>query len=242
MSESPLKDAAEGAAKGITEGVLKFAKEEIPSLIARFRNKDLAFLRDSQAIQAVRKERSLPSWKLVEPFITDLKLRIQVQTGFGLRDIVGDKRRLEEVRLRILKTYGTAGLHVGELAESGIISELLTRLIGVYGSSTVDVQRAMTAFLSNSERLAIWVHQSTNVENTISSCVIRLESSDPHLILLFAKGHMRRKLSKIVRGLSLKGFIMEQTLAGDELTVFVYTKEARRRTSHWSDFLVKSEP
>jgi hypothetical protein len=236
-----LKDASEGVAKGVTEGVLDFASEEIPALITRFRNKDLAFIRDRQAILTVRNERDSPSWKLIDQFLPDRRLRIQVLTGFGLKNMESDKRRMEEVRRRLTKTFGTAGLHVAELAASGIVNELLGRLTTIVGNSTVDVQKALTSFLNNSERLAIWIHQATNIKNTIESCTIRLESSEPHMLMLFAKGSMRKSLKQIIKALSDKGYVIETDAKEDQLAVFVYTQEVRKKIMHWSDLLVRDE-
>lgn len=233
MSENPLKDAANGAA----QGVLEFLATKVGDWIVRLNNRDIAFIGNKETILAVRRERESPDWRFINQFLPDFDLRIQVLMGFGLREYEKDKARLEDLRTRIQKRYGSAGLHVAELAACGIVGELLNRLISITGGSTADVQRALISFLKNSETLAIFIHQHAKIEHIIESAKIRLESMEPHMLMFFAKGTMRPNLKKIIKKLEEDGYIPETSSERDEMRAFVFTQEARPRILHWSDFL-----
>jgi hypothetical protein len=228
-----VRDATEGA----TKAGLEFAAERISEWISKFKNKELAFIQDKETILAVRRERESAEWKLISQFLKDPPLRIQVQVGFVFRELQKNKEKLGEARARIIATYGTDGLHVAELAQLGILGELLARLTSLMGSSVQDVSKSLTSFLENSKSLAIFVTAESSVRLIVRKAETRLESLEPHLLIFFAKGFARSVLKKVLAQLRRDGYYVESEFSGEQLTAFVYTPEARKRFVHWADFL-----
>jgi len=169
-------------------------------------------------------------------------LSVQIQIGLLLRVFELDADRLHSVRTRIYNKFGTIGIHVAELTQRGITTELLTRLIKMY-PSPADVQSRFVMFLEHSDELAIFVKTEDRrlLAALEAKIKVRVEASDSHMAILFARGSAIELLQRIVKKLRTDAYVCEIQEEGKQLTVFVFTSEMRSKLRHWTEALSLDE-
>ncbi len=171
---SPGEEVAAGAAGAVIE----FTVERIPELIKRFQNKEIAFIKDRENINTVKQERNSAEWKMIGPFVPkeERVIGIQIQMGLALRSLESHPERLEDLRQKIVTRFGTSALRIAELAQRGIVAELLTRLAKIH-SSPGEVQSRFISFLKVSEDFAFFIKSVDIASITARTLKIRLEGA-----------------------------------------------------------------
>ncbi|MCL5672955.1 MAG: hypothetical protein JRM79_03315 [Nitrososphaerota archaeon] len=125
------------------------------------------------------------------------------------------------------------------MAESGILNELLVRLIAITNGIAADVTKGFESFLRNSERLVIWVTTYSVAVQVARETDIRLQSIPPHLAILLAKGLARTNLDRVLSSLGKLGYVIERDEVEKQHTAYVYTKEARGSVKHWAELFTE---
>lgn len=240
---TPTEDAAKGAAGAI----LDLSVKNIPELVRRFRDGQLAFIKDRESIDTVKQERDSAEWEVIRKFIPkeERVLGIQIQMGLALRVMEdrGQKGRIEDLRLKIFTRFGSQALHIAELAQRGILTEFLARLTKMY-ASPADVRSKFVSFLKQSEDLAIFVEGTDSVPAMVRMIKVRLDQIGAHTVLVFSRGFARSNANKIVKKLKedKRGYVIETQDDGRQLTHFIFSPEVRARTAHWSESFASEEP
>lgn len=237
-----MTDPLEDLAKGAVEGFLNFTKENIVELAQRLQNRDIAFIKDPENIQAVKKERNSAEYKFIKDYLKrEDDFAILIQMGLTLRSIRSQKenrQKISDLCSKIQGQYGIAGLHIAELTEHGLVTELLTRLLQMY-TVIADVQTKLSSFLHQSEKLAIFVRVENKEKDIIHSVDIRLETLSFPVVILVSVGEPVRKLRRIVESLREKRYAIELDEKGEQLTAFIYSPEARAEVDHWTQLVTE---
>ena len=134
--------------------------------------------------------------------------------------------------------YGPEGLHVAELTEIGIITQLLARLTKLY-SNQEETAKRLGYFLDHIGELAIFV-RAEDFPNTIAKQImLRIEAYTSHLIIAlgsgYATGVLRKALQKVRK--DDRKYYVEETFEQAQLIASIYTPELKARISEWPDFL-----
>ena len=85
MEMAPSDDTISKITEGVTTAIIKLTTEQVKELIIKFRNKEIAFIEDTNIILRIRAQRDTPSWKFYEMYVKEHDLRIQIQLGLTLR-------------------------------------------------------------------------------------------------------------------------------------------------------------
>ena len=233
------KDPIESASKGVTEGFLEWTAEKVKNAAKQFLNRKLAFIIDADNIDLVKSEKNSSEYALLGQFIPKGgPIEIQVQMGLALREVRGEEYRVNDLVKKLVAKYGPAGLHVGELTEIGIITQLLARLTKLY-SNQEETAKRLGYFLDHIGELAIFV-RAEDFPNTIAKQImLRIEAYTSHLIIAlgsgYATGVLRKALQKVRK--DDRKYYVEETFEQAQLIAFIYTPELKARISEWPDFL-----
>lgn len=237
MSNDPI----ESASKGATEAFLDWTEEKVKNAVKQFLNRKLAFIKDADNIELVRSESHSSEYALLGQFIPKGgAIEIQVQMGLALREMRGDDYRVTDLVKKLLAKYDVEGLHVAELTEIGIITQLLARLTKLY-SNPEEVAKRLSYFLNHVEELVIFVRAEDFANSIAKLIMMRIEAYTSHLIIAlgsgYAAGVLRKALEKVRS--DARGYFVEEASQQAQVVAFIYTPELKARVAEWPDFLAR---
>lgn len=238
-----MSDPLEEVAKGTIEGLLNFTKENLAELVRRLQNRDIAFIEDQENIEAIRKERNSAEYKFIKDYLKpEDHFAILIQMGLTLRSMRAAKTnplKISGLCQKIQGEYAMSGLHIAELTEHGLVTDLLSRLLQMY-SVRADVETKLSQFLHQSGKLAIFVRVQNKDKDIIHSVDVRLETFSFPVVILVSLGTAVMKLKRIVESLrKTKRYLIELEEKGEQLTAFIYSPEARMDADHWSQLVTE---
>jgi hypothetical protein len=235
LEDDPLKSLA----AGVTEGALDWTEQKVKDLVKRFKDRKLAFIKNSDNIERVKEERKSSEFLILRQFVPKgTKYSIQIQMGLTLRRIADDQHRAMELRNIIKRTFGNSGLHVAEVTQIGLTNQLLTRLVELYPKPE-EVTDKLHYFLDHIEDLAIFV-KNDSVASAIASLIpTRIDSYTIHLMILCGSGFATNVVLDVLKQIEAhpRKYIIEMLREGPQIAAFIFTPELKARISHWSDSL-----
>lgn len=233
----PIKSAAHGA----TLATIEWTEQKVHDLVKQFRNRQLAFIKDADNIELVKEERESSEFFVLRQFVPKGPFSIQVQMGLALREIADDQDRIKQLVDRIRQKYGYPGLHVAEITEIGITSQLLGHLTKLY-SRPDEVTERLVFFFGHIEDLVIFVRRD-DIPKAIARMVLtRIESFTAHMMIIFGSGYARDVVIEILDEIDKdpRGYAMDVRRAGPQITAFILTPELKAKVDHWSESIPRS--
>lgn len=232
MGQDPIKSATEGAVLA----TLEWTEQKVRDCVKQFQNRKLAFIKNADNIELVKDERNSSEFSIIRQFVPKGAYSIQIQMGLALREIADDQTKVNELVGKIVKKYGQAGLHVAETTEIGITTQLLAHLVKFY-RDPAEVKGKFIYFLNHIEELVIFVKKKGNPHAINAMITHRIDAFTTHIIIVFGSGYAK---DIVVEALKLvkknpRGFFIEVTEKGLQITAFIFTPELKARISHWSD-------
>jgi len=230
-----MSDPLESASKGFVEGILEWSSEKIPEIVRRFRDGELAFVKDRNNIDLVRAQKESAEYKLLSPYVAKGKLSILLQMGLALRQIENDPEKLEDLRQKIYGKFGTTELRIAELVKIGIVTQLLTYLVKIFRNPK-DVESRLTSFLNQVDDLALFIKKDDLVEGKANLVMLRVDANPAHMAIIFGTGNAKPVVLKILRRIkgNPRNFLIEIQEEGNQITAFVFSPETRERLAHWA--------
>ena len=236
MSDDPL----ESSVKGAVEGGLEWSTEKLWDFVRKFRNRELAFVEDRKNIETVQAQKQTAEYRFLQEYLPKGYLRILCQMGLTLRQIQQDKERVKELIGDIHNKFGTSGVHVTELVQMGVITELLTRLVKLFASPS-DVQKRLTSFLEQVDFLTLFVRMEDArlVENKVKLVKLRVDTNPINMMIIFGSGKAKAVVKNIIKKLETdpRHYFIEIQEETFQITAFVFAPELREKLSHWSDLI-----
>lgn len=237
MGVDPLASASEGA----TLAAIEWTEQKVRDLVKQFRNRQLAFIKNADNIDLVKEERLSSEFSILKQFVPKGPFSIQVQMGLALRQIEDNQDRTIQLVDRIRETYGYPGLHVAEITQIGITSQLLTHLTKLY-SRPEEVTKKLVFFFDHIEDLVVFV-KKTDIPSAIAKMVMtRIESFTAHMMIVFGSGYAQDIVLEILEEMDkdARGYVMDVRREGLQITVFIFTPELKGKISHWSESIQES--
>ncbi len=228
----------EDVAKGTAKGVLEHTEERIAELVRRFRNREVAFVEDKSSVEVIKRERESAEYKMMIQYVPKGWLRILFQVGLSLREMEGNQNKVTMLKDDIYGKFGTAGVHIAELTQRGIITQLIAHLVKILGSPA-DVRAKLVAFLDQVDYLTMFVTKADSkvVESKYRLIVQRVENNPTHMMILFGSGYAKSVLLNILKRVKedSRKYLLEVQEEGLQLIAFVFAPELKGKLTHWSD-------
>jgi len=210
----------EEAAKGATKAALEFTEERLTSLVEKFiTNRDLAFIEDKDTLRKIREQRKSSEYLVICQFIPKGWLRTLVGAGLELREL-GDlhaEDNILDLRDKVRGKYGAQGLRVAELAQSGIVKQLLLRLISTH-TNAKDTTKVMVEFLEHADEMTLFVEKkdAKYIRSKVRLVTRRVDINPPHMMILLARADAKKVLAQILQGIREDegGYVIERETKG----------------------------
>jgi len=238
----PLEKAAKGAAEGTTKAILDWASDKIPGFVKKFRDREIAFIQDKKNIEIVKTERASDEYKTLCQYVPKGPLPLLIQMGLALRQIEKSKGSVKELKDKIIGKYGRSGLHIAELVQIGIVTQLLTRQMRIFGNHA-DIQKRLTSFLEKAEELALFIKREDieRVNRMKELVVTRVDNNPTGMVILFGSGYAKLVVLKILKKIRVdeREYPIEVQDEQYQITGFVFAPELKEKLTHWSDTLAE---
>ncbi len=232
-------------AKGITEGVLDWTKEQFEEIATRIKNKDIGFIEDKPTAERIQKQEGTAEYKLLIQYIPKGYLRVLMKLGLTLRMMENNKEEVTSFKNVIYDQFATNGLRIAELVQMGIVSQLLTHLVKIY-KSPKDVQKKLLSFFDQAVQLFIFVaKEDLKAYKRISEVLkAKVETNPSQMAIVFGRGEKAiQVVLKILKEVKAdpRNYIVETQQSGYQLSGFVFAPEARARVaSRWDTLTSES--
>lgn len=186
--DKTIRDIAEGTTKGILNWTKEFTKDQIRSLVSRFRDKDIAFIQDVETIRTVKEQLRSGEWDISSKYVKDKDLRLLIQMGLTLRKLENDKKldKLQNLRDKIRSKFGSRGLHIAQFVQVGMLATYL----GVVISKIVDKNDLVTQIeeiLNNIDKFVVFIQEKDSPDEKIDEVKIKIHANNPATLMLFSK-------------------------------------------------------
>jgi len=216
-SEDPVSSAVEGA----TKGFLEFSSEKIILWIKKFKNKELAFIQNTQTIELVREQYNSGESKFYKNYVNDTRLLFLIRLGLTLRKLEEDKERQQNLRDKIFQKYKTEGLHIAEFVQSGVLNRYTGILIEEL-NSIENLQNEIEEVLKNIEKYTLFVKADSNKYEILKKVNVKAITNSPCIFIVSGFKNAAKLVSESVEDLKflLKEYEFERFSSGEKEILF----------------------
>ena len=210
MGDNSLPEIAEG----VTNAILNFTREQIVSLANRFRNRDVAFIGNSDTIQIVKEQLKTGEWDLSKKYVEDKELRILIQMGLTLRKLEFRKQfdKLHNLREKIVLRFQTRGLHIAQFVQRGIFAALIGDIAPKI-NSIAELKSVVKETLENVEKNVIFIKETDDINRKFDEVKTSLYANKPATYIIFGKNLAVNPSNEIVR-------LLRENIAGYAISLY----------------------
>jgi hypothetical protein len=190
----------------MTEAVLEWTEDKVKELVTKFRNRDIAFVEDSEIINVVKEQRKTPEWEYFKQNVEDQDIRILFQMGLTLRKLEQDIRKREDLRNKIFKKYDKKGLHVAEVVQNGIFSRFLGTILE-RSQTPQKLKEEILDLFKNIDNRAVFIqarYDEKYVKRRTDEIVAKINAHSPDVFVISSVGRARDICKKIAKSVMNK--------------------------------------
>jgi len=220
MSYDPL----ESAAKGATEGFLKWGEEFVKKLASKFKDKKLAFIQDEETICRVKEQYRSGELSFYKYYIEDKDILLLLKMGLTLRSLEKDKEeeRKQNLRTKIFNKYQLKGLHMAQFVENGI----LNRYIGILIDDIISLEnfkKDIMNILENIEKHVLFVKRDDIKSSIIKQTVTSINVHSPMIFIVSGISSAARLVKNCEEPLGelLPEYSIKRISEGEKETLFL---------------------
>jgi len=233
----------EAIAKGATKGFFEHWEEKFPQWLSKIKNHELRFIQDPKTYEVAKRESGNKEYQLYSQVAAKGWPRVAFKLGLALREIEGDPARVQMLKDDIVRKHGIAGVHAAELAQKGILSQLIVQLSKILGNPA-DVKRKLNQFLDNVDELVSWVKKNDEkrIKRICELVKNRVDSNPSQMAIVLGSGYAQDvvwAILKCVRGDPRKYYIQVQQ-DWPQLAGFVFAPELTGQLTYWSEPFAKT--
>lgn len=182
-SDDKLKDPIESASKGLAKGALEWTSDRLQILIKKFKEKDLAFIKERETIETAKEQREKAEWYQFKTNIKDKDLRILFMMGLTLRAHEKKGKDMNDLKSKILKKYKMRGLHIALFVQNGLFGKYIGSVIEKV-SSQEGLKEEIENLFNNIENTVAFVNAQDNVAQKSKEIVTKILAHSPHTYII----------------------------------------------------------
>lgn len=194
-SNNPLEDIARGATKGILDKV----EEKINSFIKQLSNKNAFVFSGRDYFDTVVGETKTSEYSLYKKYLKDPKLKTLALAGLTMRKLRKDNYALEEVKKRLVKSYGKEGKYIAFFVENKFLSKFILKI--VVDSTDFDIQEKTEKLLTNLDNYSYFVNSGDTDAKLYDKLFNKLRSSNLEFFIVSAAESTVNLANKVIEKL-----------------------------------------
>jgi hypothetical protein len=181
MSSDPIESATKGAVKA----GLEWSEDKLKSWIQKFRDKELAFIRDKDTIETAKELRKKGEWAFFSGYVSDRRLRVLFQMGLTLRKLEsqGDTDRLKALLTRIRDIHHKEGLHIAYFVQNGLFSKYVAHILET-STTAKDIKDSILYPFTNIEQIVIFIQKTDDIVQKTGEIVAKIHANSPDTFMI----------------------------------------------------------
>ncbi|MDG6914711.1 MAG: hypothetical protein JRN58_09430 [Nitrososphaerota archaeon] len=228
----------EDIAKGATKGFFEHWEEKLPDWLSRLKNHEIRFIQDKQTYEIAKNESENPEYKLFKQFADKGWPRLVFKLGLALRAIESDKEKIELLKTDIVRRDGVDGVRAAQLAQRGILTQLLTQLTKLLGNEA-DVKKKLNLFLENVSEIVLWVESRdrVRVKRLCDLVKTKVDGSALQMTIVLGSGSAKSIVRSILECVKkdMRNYYMQVQEDGQQLAGFVFDPSLAGKLTYWSE-------
>jgi hypothetical protein len=193
MSSDQLREFIRGA----TSGAMDWTEDKVKELALRFKHRDVAFLQDVEVIDIALNQRKTSEWMLFQQNVADAKLRVLYQMGLTLRGIEDNAEKCKSARDKIVRRYGTNGLHIAQFVQNGVFAKFIASYLE-RALTPEEMKQEIDNLFKNIEVTNSFVQVSDDVGREAEKIVVRIQSHAPNTYVISGLRSVKEKCNEIL--------------------------------------------
>ncbi len=180
-------DFVSEAFKGTTKGFLEWTFDRVSSLVKKFKEKKLAFIKEPTTIEVVREQYRSGEGKFYQRYVKDKDLLFLIRMGLTMRKIEDDDERYTNLREKIHSKFKVEGLHIAEFVQN----RLLNRYVGILIDeleSLGKLGKEIEEVLKEIDKHVLFVKTFEKPSDVITKTLTIITSHSPRIFVVSGKG------------------------------------------------------
>lgn len=116
--------------------------------------------------------------------------------GLTLRGLENKQEKLKSLRNKILKRYGTEGLHFAEFVQNGFFGKLVGNVLQRIPSPS-RLKSEIENLLMNIEKTVVFIKQADDVDKRTEEIIIKINANSPNTFIICSSGTAKVKCEEI---------------------------------------------
>lgn len=195
-----MPDPVESAARGVTKGALEWTKDEIAALAQRFKDRQVAFIRDRQTIDILHEQKRSAEYQLYKSYLKDKRLRVLCLLGLSLRKLESRPELVADAIEKVHRKHGEEGRHIVQAAQSGILGLLIGEL-AIEGGSPEALGATIEGLLRNIDRYVVFFQNQTDEGRKGRELLTRLQALRPPVLVIGGMGSAASMAKRVGKAL-----------------------------------------
>lgn len=192
---SGTDDPISSAAKGATEGVLNWSEQKIRVWIEKLRNRELAFIEDSETIDIAKEIRKRGEYDFFKQYVENNDFRILFQMGLTLKKLEDRDEHPEENKLlrnlkqKIRDKYNIKGLHIAYFVQNGCFSRYVGNVLDK--SPTIQMLKfEIENLFKNIDNTVVFVSglDKVNINQKADEIITKILANSPKTFIISSTG------------------------------------------------------
>ena len=205
--------------------------EAIEKLIEKFRNRGLSFIKDdNKTIKELKEDQKSGELKRYKSYVKDKNLKILMRMGLVLRKIEerGEGERIEQLREKIYRKFGSNGRHVVYIVQSGILNKYVSYLEVEFQEESL-IRERLLKFLNDTHKHICFVNNLTpfNLEEHKIRITTIINAHSPEVFVISGMGSAAENAEKLISetdNLNLKEYEREDHSAENRRIAFFHKR------------------
>lgn len=177
----------EATSKGITKGTLEWTEEKVINLIKKFKNKNLAFIQDEEAINDAKEQRKKGEWAFFNKYIKNKDYHILFQIGLTLRSYEQQRKDFRPLQRKVINKYGEWGLHIVHFVQNGLFSKYIGNILERI-SSDKEIKSEVETLFKNIDNTVVYIRRTDNPKQKINMIITKIRAHSPETFIISSIG------------------------------------------------------
>lgn len=181
---------------GVTEGTLNWTEKKVKELVKKFKDKKLAFIKEEETIEEVKKGKNSPEYKLFKKYVKNKDLQMLFRMGLSLRKIEHDVEKTNSLKDKIKKKYKSQGVHFAYFSQNKLFTKYHGSLVERFSESIV--QTEINQFSKEIDKYISFICQIDKVDQKVQEIIMKINANSPETFIISSWGGGANKVCKKV--------------------------------------------
>ena len=187
FSGDPVNEAIASAAKGTAAAVIEWTEEKIKQYAKKFKDKNLAFIEDTETIKLAKELRNSGEFNFFKRYIKDDNLHVLFQMGLTIKSLEKNGKDWKSLVKKIHKNYDREGVHIANFVANGLFSKYVNCFLDK-GIDEDELKEEIEYLFKNIDNIVSFIQQDDNPKQKVGEIVTKIQAFSPLVFIISSIG------------------------------------------------------